>query len=135
MNGIAVANSIILVDFMERLVEEGLHPRVAAVVAAKKRLRPILITSLTTILGMLPIALGMGEGGKILRPLGLAVSGGLWVSMLLTLIAIPILEAWYLERRHKNRFAPLTPRPRSPFPPMVSPPEAPTERPAEGPWA
>lgn len=92
LNGIAVANSIILVDFIRRLIGEGLSPVDAAIEAARKRLRPILITSLTTILGMMPIALGLGEGGKILQPLGIAVSGGLWVSMLLTLFIVPALQ-------------------------------------------
>ena len=97
LNGIAVANSIILVDFIKRLVEQGLTPEIAAVEACKKRLRPILITSLTTILGMLPIAVGMGEGGKILQPLGIAVAGGLWVSMLFTLFIVPSLEVTYFR--------------------------------------
>ncbi len=99
LNGIAVANSIILVDFLKRLVEQGRTPREAALEAARKRLRPILITSLTTVLGMLPIALGMGEGGKILQPLGIAVSGGLWFSMGLTLFIVPALQVAYLEYR------------------------------------
>jgi hydrophobic/amphiphilic exporter-1 (mainly G- bacteria), HAE1 family len=99
LNGIAVANSIILVDFIKRLVAEGLPPRTAAVEAAKKRLRPILITSLTTVLGMLPIAIGAGEGGRILQPLGIAVAGGLWISMMLTLFLVPALQVGYLESR------------------------------------
>lgn len=110
LNGIAVANSIILVDFLKRLVDRGMAPREAAVEAARKRLRPILITSLTTILGMLPIAVGMGEGGRILQPLGIAVSGGLWVSMALTLFVVPALQVAYLERRarrHKTAIATL----------------------------
>jgi len=102
LNGISVANSIILVDFMLKLVERGLDPVSAALVAAKKRLRPILITSLTTILGMLPIAIGLGEGGKILRPLGIAVSGGLWSSMLFTLFLVPALEVAYLKYKLKK---------------------------------
>jgi HAE1 family hydrophobic/amphiphilic exporter-1 len=97
LNGIAVANSIILVDFIKRLVDEGHSPEKAAEEAARKRLRPILITSLTTILGMLPVALGMGEGGKILQPLGIAVSGGLWVSMGLTLFIVPALQVRFLK--------------------------------------
>ena len=97
LNGIAVANSIILVDFLRRLVDQGMDPLEAAVTAGKKRLRPILITSLTTILGMLPIAIGMGEGGRILQPLGIAVSGGLWVSMGLTLFVVPALQVSYLS--------------------------------------
>jgi HAE1 family hydrophobic/amphiphilic exporter-1 len=97
LNGIAVANSIILVDFLKQRVNQGLAPAAAALEAAKKRVRPILITSLTTVLGMLPIALGLGEGGRILQPLGIAVSGGLWVSMGLTLFIVPALQVRYLQ--------------------------------------
>lgn len=101
LNGIAVANSIILVDFLKKRVRDGLSPRAAAIDAGKKRLRPILITSMTTILGMMPIALGLGDGGRILQPLGIAVSGGLWVSMLLTLLIVPSLQVSWLESRLK----------------------------------
>lgn len=101
LNGIAVANSILLVDFMKRRIDAGLAPVDAAVDAARKRLRPILITSLTTVLGMLPIALGFGEGGKILQPLGIAVSGGLWFSMILTLFIVPALQVSYFNRKLK----------------------------------
>jgi len=57
--------------------------------AAKLRFRPILITTLTTIIGMLPLALGLGEGSNIVQPLGIAVSGGLAISTLLTLFVVP----------------------------------------------
>ncbi len=97
LNGIAVANSIILVDFIKRRVQEGLTPAAAALDAAKNRLRPILITSLTTILGMLPVAFGLGDGGRTLQPLGIAVSGGLWVSMGLTLFIVPALQVRYMN--------------------------------------
>jgi HAE1 family hydrophobic/amphiphilic exporter-1 len=103
LNGIAVANSIILVDFLNRLVDSGLSPHAAALEAARTRLRPILMTSLTTTLGMLPVALGLGEGGKILQPLGIAVSGGLGVSMLLTLFIVPALQVSYLNWAQKRR--------------------------------
>ncbi len=96
LNGIAVNNSIILVDFITKLHSEGITPLEAAILASKKRLRPILITSLTTILGMLPIALGLGDGGKILQPLGLSVAGGLWFSMFFTLFLVPTFEVFYL---------------------------------------
>lgn len=102
LNGIAVANSILLVDFIRKLVAEGMVPLEAAILAGRKRLRPILITSLTTILGMLPIAFGSGEGGKILQPLGIAVSGGLWFSTLLTLFLVPMFEVLYLDWRRKK---------------------------------
>ncbi len=105
LNGIAVANSILLVDFAKRLHSGGMAPREAVVTAAKRRLRPILITSLTTILGMMPIAFGFGEGGKVLQPLGIAVSGGMWISMLLTIFFVPALHGLYLARISKRKKA------------------------------
>jgi multidrug efflux pump subunit AcrB len=105
LNGIAVANSIILVDFIHKLFKSGRGAFRATVDASVARLRPILMTSLTTGLGMLPIAFGMGEGGKILQPLGIAVCGGLWFSTLLTLYVVPALQFRYLgyiEARQKS---------------------------------
>ena len=104
LNGIAVNNSIILVDFIMKLYKGGLSPKEAVLTASKKRLRPILITSLTTILGMLPVAIGLGEGGKILQPLGIAVANGLWVSTLFTLFLVPLLEYYYLSRKFEVDF-------------------------------
>jgi HAE1 family hydrophobic/amphiphilic exporter-1 len=101
LNGIAVANSIILVDFIKKLHDSGKDAKTATVEASLARIRPILMTSMTTVLGMLPIALGLGEGGKILQPLGIAVCGGLWVSMLLTLYLVPALQYLYLSRKEK----------------------------------
>jgi multidrug efflux pump subunit AcrB len=103
LNGLAVANSIILVDFLQRKVQEGVAPRIAAVEVARVRLRPILMTSLTTGLGMLPIALGLGEGGKILQPLGIAVAGGLGFSMVTTLFIVPMLQVAWLERCERKK--------------------------------
>lgn len=104
LNGIAVANSIILVDFLKRAYDSGLSPLDAALHAGRSRLRPILITSLTTVLGMMPIALGLGEGGRILQPLGITVSGGLWVSMMLTLFVVPALQVDLLNfRRYRSK--------------------------------
>lgn len=103
LNGIAVANSIILVDFIRKLHQSGLNAKQATLEASLARIRPILMTSLTTVLGMLPIALGFGEGGKILQPLGIAVCGGLWVSMLLTLYIVPTLQYLYLSRQENKR--------------------------------
>jgi HAE1 family hydrophobic/amphiphilic exporter-1 len=102
LNGISVANSIILVDFQKKLFDQGLSPYEAALEAGKKRLRPILITSLTTILAMLPVALGLGEGGRILQPLGIAVAGGLWVSMGFTLFVVPALQVAYLKKQTRS---------------------------------
>ncbi len=113
LNGIAVANSIILVDFLKKLVGRGLSPKDAAIEAAQKRLRPILMTSMTTALGMLPIALGMGEGGRILQPLGLAVVGGLGFSVFMTLFIVPSLQVSYLEWIAKRRKLEIVPAPAS----------------------
>jgi multidrug efflux pump subunit AcrB len=99
LNGITVANSILLVEMILRLVRHGKSPEEAIALTARARIRPILMTSLITIFGMLPLALGYGEGGRVLQPLGIAVCGGLWVSLVFTLYLIPALELWYLRRR------------------------------------
>lgn len=103
LNGIAVANSIILVDFIYKLYSSGRSAIESTLIASKARLRPILMTSITTILGMLPVALGAGEGGKILQPLGIAVAGGLWVSMIMTLFFVPTLQFFYLSRQKSEQ--------------------------------
>lgn len=102
LNGIAVANSIILVDFIRKLHQSGKDAKTATIEASLARVRPILMTSLTTVLGMLPIAMGLGEGGQILQPLGIAVCGGLWTSMLLTLYIVPALQYLYLAKKEKS---------------------------------
>ena len=100
--GITVANSIMLVEKILHLHQTGISPKTAILETAQKRIRPILMTSLITILGMLPIAIGAGDGGKILQPLGIAVCGGLWVSLLFTLYLVPTLEYAYLRRTRKH---------------------------------
>jgi HAE1 family hydrophobic/amphiphilic exporter-1 len=97
LNGIAVANSIILVDFIRQKHLAGAAPLAAVLDASRARLRPILMTSLCTMLGMFPIALGLGEGGKTLQPLGISVCGGLWLSMSLTIFLVPALQYQYLH--------------------------------------
>jgi HAE1 family hydrophobic/amphiphilic exporter-1 len=87
--GIVVNNGILLVDFINQYRLQGLDKLDAVVQAGVTRLRPILITSLTTIFGMLPIALGLGQGGEALQPLGAVVAGGLFTSTILTLVVIP----------------------------------------------
>lgn len=89
LGGIVVNNGIILIDFVNRARKEDLSIREAAVQSAKIRLRPILMTSLTTILGLLPLALGMAEGKELRAPLAITVMGGLTTSTLLTLFVIP----------------------------------------------
>lgn len=103
LNGIAVNNSILLVDFSNREFFNGSDALNSVLNASRQRLRPILITSLTSILGMLPIAFGMGEGGEILQPLGIAVSCGLWVSTFLTIIIIPLVQYSVLKKKELKR--------------------------------
>jgi HAE1 family hydrophobic/amphiphilic exporter-1 len=91
LGGIVVNNAILLVDQAGRLVREGMRTRDAMTEAGRRRLRPILMTTLTTILGLLPLALGIGEGSDAQSPLARAVIGGLTASTLITLILIPVV--------------------------------------------
>jgi len=91
--GIVVNNAILLVEYIERGRAEGLTLEAAAIEAGAVRLRPILMTTLTTVVGMLPLAIGLDAGGKLMQPLAVAVVGGLLSSMLLTLVLIPCLYA------------------------------------------
>ena len=89
--GIAVSNSILLVNFANDLrVEKGLSAREAALEAGKTRLRPVLMTALAMILGMLPMAFGLGEAGEQNAPLGRAVIGGLMMATVVTLFSVPV---------------------------------------------
>jgi CzcA family heavy metal efflux pump len=87
--GIVVNNAILLVEYVELARERGLSPSEAVVEAGAVRLRPILMTTLTTVLGMAPLALGLGEGSEMMQPLAISVIGGLSFSTLLTLLVVP----------------------------------------------
>ena len=89
--GIAVANSNLLITFANDLREEGHDEVEAAVEAARIRFRPILMTALAMILGMLPMSLGLGEGGEQNAPLGRVVIGGLALATLATLVFVPVV--------------------------------------------
>ena len=102
--GIVTKNGIVLVDYMNLLVERGSSVSEAVIAGGKSRLRPVLMTSLTTILGMLPMALGIGEGSETWQPMGIAVVGGLLVSTLMTLFIVPSLYAM-LEGHHQRKLA------------------------------
>ena len=94
LGGIAVNDSIVLVDRINQLRETAQTVREAIVQAARDRLRPILMTSATTILALLPMAIGLGEGGKLRAPMAIAVIGGLVSSTLMTLVVIPVVYEW-----------------------------------------
>ncbi|CAN0581040.1 unnamed protein product, partial [Laminaria digitata] len=87
--GIVVNNSIVLIDAINRLRRQGVDKHTAVVKAAHLRLRPILMTTLTTSLALIPMALGWGEGGELRAPLGITVASGLVLSTALTLLIIP----------------------------------------------
>lgn len=91
LGGIVVNNAILLVDQAGRLRQEGMALRPAVTEAGRRRLRPILMTTATTILGLLPLALGIGEGADAQAPLARAVIGGLTASTLITLVLIPVV--------------------------------------------
>jgi HAE1 family hydrophobic/amphiphilic exporter-1 len=96
--GIVVNNAIVLVDLINQLRTQG-TPKIEAILeAGRLRLRPILMTTLTTTLGLLPMAMGFGEGAEIRAPMAITVIGGLLVSTLLTLIVIPVMYT-ILDRR------------------------------------
>ena len=106
--GIVVKNGIVLIDYTKLCRERGMSAIQASITAAKSRLRPVLMTTLTTILGMVPMALDKGEGAEMWRPLGISVIGGLVVSTLLTLILVPSLYCMFCavgfqKSRRKHR--------------------------------
>ena len=89
--GIVVNNAIVLIDLINQLRERGMEKTEAIMEGGKSRLRPILMTTLTTTLGLLPLAIGFGDGAELRAPMGITVIGGLLVSTLLTLVVIPVM--------------------------------------------
>ncbi|WP_225217944.1 efflux RND transporter permease subunit [Luteimonas colneyensis] len=113
MVGLVVKNAIILIDKVNQLREAGTPKREALVEGARSRLRPIVMTTLSTLFGFMPLALALGEGAEVRSPMAITVIGGLLVSTLLTLLVIPVVydlldrrgDAWYLERGRRARIA------------------------------
>jgi HAE1 family hydrophobic/amphiphilic exporter-1 len=89
--GIVVNNAIVLIDLINQLREKGMNKMEAIIEGGRSRLRPILMTTLTTALGLLPLAIGIGEGAEVRAPMAITVIGGLTVSTALTLIVIPVM--------------------------------------------
>ena len=104
--GMVVKNGIVLIDYIMLLRERGFGIIAACVGAAKSRLRPVLMTTCTTILGMVPMAVSQGVGAEMWRPLGIAVIGGLTISTIMTMIYVPamysIFAATGIKRKRKN---------------------------------
>ena len=99
--GIAVKNGIVLVDYINLMRDRGYELNEAIAISGASRLRPVLMTAMTTLLGMLPMALSRGEGSEMWQPLGIVVIGGLFVSTFVTLIIVPVVYA--LISRHGER--------------------------------
>ena len=108
MAGIVVNNAIVLVDYINQLRRRGLEPHVAIRQAAVTRARPILMTTATTVLGLFPLALRLGEGWELRQPLAVTVIGGLLFSTLITLVLIPILYSLIGGRGMRRESAEVT---------------------------
>jgi len=108
--GLVTKNAIILIDKVNQLREAGVAKHEALVEGARSRLRPIIMTTLCTLFGFLPLAVAMGEGAEVRAPMAITVIGGLLVSTLLTLLVIPVVydltdrrgDAYYRERGRKH---------------------------------
>ena len=109
--GLVVKNAIILIDKVNQLREEGVAKHRALIDGAHSRLRPIIMTTLTTLFGFLPLAIAMGEGAEVRSPMAITVIGGMLVSTLLTLLVIPVVydlldrrsDEYYRERGRRAR--------------------------------
>jgi len=100
--GIVTKNGIVMVDYMNLLIERGSGVYDAVIAGGKSRLRPVLMTSFTTVLGMVPLAIGSGEGSETWQPMGIAVIGGLTFSTILTLFIVPVLYSILVNRAQRK---------------------------------
>ena len=99
LTGIVVNNAIVLIDAVNRARQRGLDKHAAILFAARARLRPIVITTVSTILGLVPMALGFGDGSEVRTPMAITVIGGMTVSTLLTLVVIPVVYSLIVRER------------------------------------
>lgn len=101
--GIVVKNAIVLVDYINLMRDRGMKLYEAIEVSGRSRLRPVLMTSMTTILGMLPLAMSTGEGSEIWSPMGISVIGGLIFSTMVTLVLVPVVYALFARRGERRK--------------------------------
>jgi cobalt-zinc-cadmium resistance protein CzcA len=104
--GLAVGNGIVLVSYINQLRNEGTQMDQAIVSGCILRLRPVVMTMMTTLLGLLPLALAQGIGAEVQRPLATVVIGGLFTSTALTLVVLPALYRWFAEKEAGKEYAP-----------------------------
>jgi HAE1 family hydrophobic/amphiphilic exporter-1 len=100
--GIVVKNAIVLVDFTNITRARGVELREAIIYSGRNRLRPVLMTTFTTLLGLIPLAVSSGDGSEVWRPLGVSTIGGLFFSTLITLVLVPVLYSVF-ETRFKRK--------------------------------
>jgi HAE1 family hydrophobic/amphiphilic exporter-1 len=101
--GIVVKNAIVLVDFINLMRERGNELYEAIAISGRSRLRPVLMTSATTILGMLPLAMSKGAGSELWSPMGIAIIGGLFFSTMVTLVLVPVVYAIFAKHGERNK--------------------------------
>ncbi|MFC2088751.1 efflux RND transporter permease subunit [Calditrichota bacterium] len=100
--GIALENGMVMVTYLNQLINEGFDLEEASVTGALMRMRPVLITAITTALGLIPLLLATGSGSEVQRPLGTVVVGGLITSTILTLLIIPAIYKWFVPALNEN---------------------------------
>ncbi|MBN1132880.1 MAG: efflux RND transporter permease subunit [Bacteroidales bacterium] len=101
--GIVVKNAIVLVDFINLMRDRGYSLKDAVILSGRSRLRPVLMTTFTTILGMLPLAVSRGEGSEIWSPMGISVIGGLIFSTFVTMILVPVVYIFFMRRSVRRK--------------------------------
>ncbi len=101
--GIVVKNAIVLVDYINLMRERGMELYEAVALSGRSRLRPVLMTSLTTMLGMLPLAMSVGEGSEIWSPMGISVIGGLLFSTFVTLVIVPVVYVIFARKGERDK--------------------------------
>jgi HAE1 family hydrophobic/amphiphilic exporter-1 len=101
--GIVVKNGIVLVDYINLMRDRGYELNEAIALSGKSRLRPVLMTAFTTILGMVPMTLSQGTGSEMWRPMGIVIIGGILASTLVTLIVVPILYSVMSRRGERDK--------------------------------
>jgi len=116
LSGVAVLNGLVMVSFMRKLLQSGLPLDRAVQEGALIRLRPVLTTALVASLGFVPMALNVGTGSEVQRPLATVVIGGILTSTVLTLLVLPVLYRWAYRRRAEAQSALTSPQAASPGP-------------------
>ena len=101
--GIVVKNGIVLVDYINLMRDRGYELNEAIALSGLSRLRPVLMTAFTTILGMVPMAISQGEGSEMWKPMGIVVIGGLLVSTVVTMIVVPVLYGIFSRHGERNK--------------------------------